>query len=187
MTSELSLSDFYPDGKEIEAECRAEASSPPEETIQKTEVKPAEETLPNDTNFDTGSQKYTAAEIADIETVKECLDKAQTYDQIAQRLNCTRVTVSRKIAKWMQTPDFDQWINTRWLKHNLELSQNEETKLEVFKQETRLLIAKLSKKLDITAKADVTEKIEADVTVKTSLLAEYEAILTREAENQKES
>ena len=90
-------------------------------------------------------------------------------------LECSREAVNRKLAKWMQTEDFKEWLNTEWLQQYNKLTSNEETEIEAFKQLTRYMIAQFTKKLDV--KADITEKVEGTVNVVNTiqLLKEYEA------------
>jgi hypothetical protein len=97
-----------------------------------------------------------------------------TEEQMAEKLKCHRTTISRKITAWMKTPEFNEWIDNWWLKLGIELSQNEDTKPEVFKQLTRLKCAKTTK----TVKADVTETIEAHVKLSVNAdLKRYEEII----------
>lgn len=99
--------------------------------------------------------KFNVSELADIEQIKLLLQKHTQQIEIAKILNCTPVTVSRKIAKWMQTDDFTEWINTVWLEQYNTFSGDEETKVEAFKQLTRLLCVKATRKFE--AKQDITE------------------------------
>jgi hypothetical protein len=103
------------------------------------------------------SQKITfnTSELSDIEQIKIYLKLHLTEAQIATKLNCARETVSRKIGKWMQTPDFDEWLNTVWLELLNDLSIETETKIEVFRQLTRLKVAQTTKRSEI--KAEIKE------------------------------
>lgn len=156
MTSELSLSDFYPQLDQSEAEA-------PEQSTQKSVA--TQKSL----------QKFTfqERELQDIEAIKELLLQHKTQQEISQQIGCTRVGVNKKIAKWSQTEDFKEWLSNAWIKQYNEFSLNDETKLEAFKQLTRWMCALQTRKYDV--KSEVTEHIEGTVNVNTTiqLLREY--------------
>lgn len=116
----------------------------------------------------------TANQQTDIEIIKDALIKGYNENDIAEILNCHRTTISRKIAKWMQTPDFDEWIDTFWLNLGIKLSLDEDTRVEVFKQLTRLKCAKQIKKVDV--KSEVTEIIRAEINVNATILKQYDLL-----------
>jgi predicted DNA-binding protein (UPF0251 family) len=169
-TSELSQKDFFPDVKTVEA-------PPVQQPEEKEQINASiPETLQNATNTaqDMSKKELSASQQADIEQIKLCLLQNMTEEQMAEKLKCHRTTISRKITAWMKTPEFNEWIDTWWLKLGMELSQNEDTKPEVFKQLTRLKCAKTTK----TVKADVTETIEAHVKLSVNAdLERYENII----------
>ena len=127
--------------------------------------------------------KFSARELGDIEQIKFYLEQKYTYEQIAEKLGCHRVVVSRKIEKWMRTVDFDDWVNRWWLRLGLELSEDPETKPGVFRQLTRLKGLKETRQTKIELKSQSTEKV--DVNLRSSSvrveLARYEALI-RETE-----
>ncbi|MDR0471682.1 MAG: hypothetical protein LBH79_08185 [Nitrososphaerota archaeon] len=160
----LSLADFYPDQyKETKPQPKAESK----------------EMLPNVT-------KFSARELSDIEKIKLYLERGFTYEQIAEKMGCHRVVVSRKIEKWMRTVDFDDWLNRWWLRLGLELSVDPETKPGVFRQLTRLKGLKETRQTKIELKSSVTEKVDVNLNSSTSVrveLARYEQLI-RETEFQ---
>lgn len=92
--------------------------------------------------------KFNASELLDIEVIKNCLRQGLKQRQIAEKLGHSEEVVSRKISKWMQTPDFDEWLDTWWLDLGLGLSQEVESQAEVFRQLTRLKCAKVTRKIE---------------------------------------
>jgi len=129
--------------------------------------------------------KFSARELGDIEQIKFYLEHKFTYEQIAEKLGCHRVVVSRKIEKWMRTVDFDDWVNRWWLRLGLELSVDPETKPGVFRQLTRLKGLKETRQTKIELKSQSTEKVDVNLrssTVRVEL-ARYEALI-RETEFQ---
>lgn len=118
---------------------------------------------------------FNASEKADIEAIKVLLTQHKTQAEIAAKLNCVRETVSRKIAKWMLTDDFSEWLNTVWLEQYNTLSDDSGTKVEAFKQLTRLLCAKATRKIE--AKSEHLEKVTVDVNETRALLQRYEVII----------
>jgi len=158
----LSMADFYPDQYQT----------------SKTPAEPAEvcETLPNVT-------KFSARELDDIEKIKIGLEVGLSYEQIAKKMGRHRVVISRKIEKWMRTVDFDDWINRRWLRLALELSENPQTKVDAFRQLTRLKCIKEIRQTKIDLRSSVTEKVDVNLrsrSVKVEL-AQYEQLI-RETE-----
>jgi hypothetical protein len=93
--------------------------------------------------------------LTNIELIKPLLLNHYTQEQIAQELNCTRETVNRIIAKWMQTDDFREWSQTLWLKQYNMFSRTEEKEVEAFKALTKLICAQTTRHTEI--KADITE------------------------------
>jgi transposase-like protein len=156
----LSLADFYPD------QYKPQKPAEPPKTLQKV-------------------TKFNAHELSDIEKIKLYLERGLTYEQIAEKLGCHRVVVSKKIEKWMRTVDFDDWLNCWWLRLGLELSADPQTRPGVFRQLTRLKGLKETRQTKIELKAESTEKVDVNLrysSVKVEL-ARYEQLI-RETEFQ---
>jgi predicted DNA-binding protein (UPF0251 family) len=138
-------------------------------------VNPQPEPLQNATSTENISKKELSAnQQADIEQIKIYLTQGLTEEEMAAEMGIHRTTISRKITAWMKTDDFDDWTDSFWLKLGMELALDQDTKVEVYKQLTRLKCAKTTKKV----KADVTETIEANVKFSVNAdLERYEAII----------
>ena len=94
---------------------------------------------------------------ADIEQIKVYLEEHLTEEQIAKKLGCARETVSRKIAKWMPTEDFREWLSSRWLSQYNKFSSDGDLQVEAFMQLTRLLCVSTVRRQEI--KAEIKEKV----------------------------
>ena len=164
MSPSLHMTDFYPTAEPAEAE----------ETPQREPEKP----LQNATKTDISKKELSPNQQVDIEQIKQMLLQNKTEQEMADKLGIHRVTVARKIAAWMQTSDFDEWIDTWWLKLGIELSQDEDTKVEVFKQLTRLKCAKATKKTEVTA------QVKTDLDIKTPTAALIKFSRTNQTEPQ---
>ncbi len=140
MHEQLSMKDFYPDY---------------EETPERSEM--------------SRNVKFSAPEQIDIAKIKQYLLQNLTQRQMAEKMNCTEETISRKISKWMQTNDFNQWLDSWWLKLAMELSKNVETKVEVFRQLTRLKTAKQTKEI----KADINTQTQTLISQQNDILIEF--------------
>jgi hypothetical protein len=92
--------------------------------------------------------KFDAAELLDLEQIKVFLEMHLTEDEIAKKLCCHRTTVSRKIAKWMPTEDFREWLSSRWLSQYNRFSSDGDLQVEAFKQLTRLLCVSTTRKIE---------------------------------------
>jgi hypothetical protein len=101
--------------------------------------------------------KFNVSELADIEQIKVYLEEHLTEEQIAKKLGCARETVSRKIAKWMPTEDFREWLSSRWLSQYNKFSSDGDLQVEAFKQLTRLLCVSTVRRQEI--KAEIKEKV----------------------------
>lgn len=167
MSSSLRMSDFYPTAEPAEAE----------ETPQRESEKP----LQNATKTDISKKELSPNQQVDIEQIKHMLLQNKTEQEMADKLGIHRVTVARKIAAWMQTSDFDEWIDNWWLKLGIELSQDEDTKVEVFKQLTRLKCAKATKKTEVTAQV----KTDLDIKTPTTALIQFSRKNTATTDEQK--
>jgi len=168
----LSMADFYPDQHQT-----PKSKSNKSKTSQNITKFSARE------RDDTEQIKFNPRELSDIEQIKLCLEIGLTYGQIAEKISHPREVVSRKIEKWMRTVDFDDWINRRWLKLALELSENPQTKVDAFRQLTRLKCLKEIRQTKIDLRSSVTEKVDVNLrsrSVKVEL-AQYEALI-RETE-----
>jgi IS30 family transposase len=121
--------------------------------------------------------KFTAQELADIEDIKVFLEQHLTQEEIAEKLQCHRTTVSRKISKWSQTEDFKQWLTTRWVAQYNKFSNDPDLQVEAFKQLTRFMCANSTRKIE--AKTEEKISVDVNVTETTNSLQRYEAALKR--------
>ena len=65
-------------------------------------------------------------ELTDIELLKPLLLKRYTQEKIAETLGYSREAINRKIAKWMQTEDFKEWVQSLWLNQYNEFSNDQD-------------------------------------------------------------
>ncbi len=113
--------------------------------------------------------------------IKRGLIDRQTEAEIAERCHVHRVTISRDIQKWTQTPDFEIWLKEVWLNEYKHVSHD-----EAFRQITKLLTKTLTAK--IRAKLDITERVQHDVTINVTededeILSKAARILERKAKS----
>ena len=109
------------------------------------------------------SQNVTlsATDKLDIGKIKQLILDGKNQTQMAEEIGKRRETINRKISRWMQTSDFDEWIGSLWLERYGEL--NKEDKREAFRQLTKLFVAKQTRKIE--AKTEVTERLEARIEI----------------------
>jgi hypothetical protein len=58
---------------------------------------------------------FTAKDQTDIERIKPMLLERKTQLEISVALGLRRETINRKIARWVQTTDFEVWLKQAWL------------------------------------------------------------------------
>jgi hypothetical protein len=107
--------------------------------------------------------KFNTSELIDIEQIKIYLKQGMKQRQIAEKLEHSEEVVSRKISKWMQTPDFNEWLDTWWLDLGVGLTQDTETQVEVFRQVTRLKVAQTTRKAEIKTEANIQVDISNQI------------------------
>jgi len=110
------------------------------------------------------SQNLTlsATDRLDIAKIKGFILDGKNQSEIAVLLKKRRETVNRKIARWMQTLDFDEWVGSLWLEHYGELRK--EDKREAFRQLTKLFVAKQTRKIEASTTTTIDERVTINVT-----------------------
>lgn len=106
----------------------------------------------------------------DIGKIKKLILDGQNQTEMAECIGKRRETINRKIGRWMQTPDFDEWLGSLWLEHYGELHR--EDKKEAFRQLTKLFISKQTRRIE--AKTESTIEIKQELSIKYDELNEDE-------------
>jgi len=100
------------------------------------------------------SQNITlsAKDRRDIELIKPMLLDGKNQLDMSLKLDLRRETVNRKIARWVQTPDFEVWLKTAWLDKYRNVDDD-----KAFDALTKLLGKMVTRKAEI--KAEINENI----------------------------
>ena len=108
----------------------------------------------------TTSQNLTlsAKDHADIERIKPMLIDGKSQLEMSVVLNLRRETVNRKIARWVQTPDFEVWLKTAWVEKYQQVDN--ETAFDAL---TKLMCRMVTQKREI--KQEITSNETVDINV----------------------
>jgi len=103
------------------------------------------------------SQKITLsnADRKHLPKIKSLLLQGKSQVEISVALGLRRETVNRKIRRWMQTEDFEQWLKEVWL--DLYREVRHDNPVEAFRQISKILGRVLDKK---TSLAEQIREIE---------------------------
>jgi len=93
---------------------------------------------------------FTSKDKVDIEKIKQMLIEHKTQLDMSRELGLRRETVNRKIHRWVQTDDFENWLKTAWLQQYQNVDST-----EAFRALTSLVGKMLTRKIE--AKAELTE------------------------------
>lgn len=131
------------------------------------------------------SQNITlsATDRLDIAKIKQYVLDGKNQTEMSQLLGKRRETVNRKIARWMQTSDFDEWLGSLWLEHYSEL--RDEDKKEAFRQLTKLFVAKQTRRVEAFSVQKIEQHVKIDVSEdEDAVLSRAARILTRKRKSQ---
>lgn len=126
------------------------------------------------------SQNITLSptDLRDISKIKGLILQHKNQTEMAVTLGKSRETINRKISRWMQTEDFNQWANTLWLEQYGEISL--EDKKEAFRQLTKIICSKQTRKTHVTE--EITKQVNVKITSINEALKKYEFVFNRAAE-----
>lgn len=113
---------------------------------------------------------FSAKDKLDIEKIKQMLIERKTQLDISRELGLRRETINRKIRRWIQTDDFEQWLKVAWLKHY----QNVDDKTAFYALTSfvgKMLTRKIEKKQLSVEKIEISWKTENDSSTGDSLQA----------------
>ncbi len=129
---------------------------------------------------------FSAKDRADIEKIKPMLLDGKTQLDMSLSLKLRRETVNRKIARWVQTPDFEVWLKTAWVEKYQKV--DDETAFDAL---TKLLGKMVTQKREVTEQVDIKEHIEINMNVLTdddkSILDKAARILERQSQRRPDS
>jgi len=108
------------------------------------------------------SQNVTLSrkDLIDIEKIKPMLLDGKSQLEMSVKLKLRRETVNRKIARWVQTRDFEIWLKTAWVEKYQKVDDR-----TAFDALTKLLGKMVTQKREITEQVDVREHIKIDMNV----------------------
>ena len=102
------------------------------------------------------SQKVTlsAKDLADIERIKPMLLDRKSQLEMSVALGLRRETVNRKIARWVQTEDFEVWLKTAWVEKYQKVDDK-----TAFDALTKLLGKMVTQRREVTEDVNIQEKV----------------------------
>ena len=83
-----------------------------------------------------------------------------TYEQIAEQCHVCRETIYRDIRDWVQTGDFDRWLDEEWLSLHTEIRR--EDPKEAYRQLTSLIRKRIKQQVEADVKEQITVKMWED-------------------------
>jgi len=125
------------------------------------------------------SQKITLsnADKKHLPKIKSLLLQGKSQVEISVALGLRRETVNRKIRRWMQTEDFEQWLKEVWL--DLYREVRHDNPVEAFRQISKILGRVLEKKPSLAEQireieirweddeSEINDKVQASSRAKT--------------------
>jgi hypothetical protein len=97
---------------------------------------------------------FTSKDKVDIEKIKQMLIEHKTQLDMSRELGLRRETVNRKIRRWVQTDDFENWLKTAWLQQYQNVDST-----EAFRALTSLVGKMLTRKIERKEQIEISEEI----------------------------